>query len=97
MAWLHDMIEDTDISSEYLLAAGTPERLGASVELLTRKPGVPYFDYIQDILVDRVARRVKTADVMDNLERSLEGEDNRIRRMKYMTALHLLLFGGRDY
>jgi (p)ppGpp synthase/HD superfamily hydrolase len=41
-AALHDLLEDTPLTSTDLLAAGCPPRVIAAVEALTRRPGEEY-------------------------------------------------------
>lgn len=47
VAWLHDIIEDTDHTAESLLAAGIGPDVVAAVESVTRHPGEPYRDLIE--------------------------------------------------
>jgi (p)ppGpp synthase/HD superfamily hydrolase len=48
-AWLHDVIEDTDISASDLLKAGMLPEIVAAVELLTRRADVADADYYDRI------------------------------------------------
>lgn len=66
VAWLHDVIEDTDITSGDLLAAGVLPEVVAGVLLLTRGPDVLADDYYRAIREDATARAVKLADIADN-------------------------------
>ena len=68
-ALLHDVVEDGDVSPLALAGRGVPEATVASVEILTRRDGEPYEDYVARAGADDVARAVKLADVADNLER----------------------------
>ena len=65
-AWLHDVVEDCDVTLEDLLAQGFPARVVAAVGLLTRRPGQPAADYYAGIRTDPLALRVKLADLADN-------------------------------
>jgi (p)ppGpp synthase/HD superfamily hydrolase len=67
-AVLHDVVEDTDITLEDLRAEGFPEEVLAAVALLTHdKRKVAYREYIERIAADPIARKVKLADLEDNL------------------------------
>lgn len=66
--WLHDVIEDTEESEESLLAAGIPERVVRAVVALTKRPGAETYDeYLSRVAFDEIARKVKIADLIDNL------------------------------
>lgn len=69
VAWLHDVVEDSPITTLALLSAGIPLRVVQSVELLTRRKPYDYDQYIQRLIdaSDRVALRVKLADLNDHL------------------------------
>ena len=64
-ALLHDVVEDTAITLEELAKEFPPEVIEA-VDLLTHKPGVDYFDYIQAIRSNHTAMTVKLADLNHN-------------------------------
>lgn len=72
VGFLHDTIEDTDMTYERLLALGVRENIVKSVRILTHKEGVPYFDYIQSIIESRddVAIQVKKNDLTHNKHRA---------------------------
>lgn len=67
-AWLHDVIEDTDISAQDLLDAGIWPEVVEIVELLTRNAEVASEAYYERIRRHPLARAVKLADIADNLE-----------------------------
>lgn len=72
VGFLHDTIEDTDMTYDKLLALGVRENIAKSVQILTHKEGVPYFDYIQSIIESRddVAIKVKKNDLTHNKHRA---------------------------
>lgn len=76
-AVLHDVIEDTHITAEYLGRRGLSTRLLNSLQLLTHHRRDSYMDYIKMISLDSRATRVKLADLADNLDpnRTIPGED----------------------
>lgn len=67
-AWLHDVVEDTEVTLDDLRAAGFAEGVVRAVDLVTKKPGQVVEDYFSAIRVDPVARVVKTADLIDNTD-----------------------------
>ncbi len=69
-ALLHDVVEDTDYTFEILLDMGFPDQAIAVLRLLTHDPAVPYFDYIEAISRDPIAKRIKLADLVHNSDLS---------------------------
>lgn len=70
VAWLHDVIEDSNITKDDLLKGGISYVLVASVLLLTRnKASETYAQYIERIANsgDALAIQVKIADLEDHL------------------------------
>ena len=67
VAWLHDVIEDTDETAESLAARGVDDRVISGVVTLTKQYGQDYLDYLSIVRRHRIARRVKIADMLDNL------------------------------
>ena len=65
-AWLHDVIEDTDVTANDLRAAGVTPQIVDVVELLTRRPDVPSELYYERIRLSPSAKAVKLADIADN-------------------------------
>ena len=67
VAWLHDVIEDTDETEASLIEAGIPPHLVEAVKLLTKEEGVQYETYLDRVAANRVAKAVKVADMLSNL------------------------------
>lgn len=65
VAWLHDAVEDTEISLEDLRRQGIPERIVTAVDAITRRPA-PDDDYPYRVKQNRLALKVKAADIADN-------------------------------
>ena len=65
-AWLHDVIEDADVTARDQLEAGVLPQIVDVVELLTRRPDVPSDEYYERIRESPHARAVKLADIADN-------------------------------
>lgn len=66
-AVLHDVCEDCGVTIEDLRARGYPARLLEVVDALTRRPKEPYQDFIQRLKPDPIARKIKLADLADNM------------------------------
>ena len=89
VAVLHDLLEDTGVSPATLREAGYGEDLIASLETLTRRPDESYEDFIERIAGNPIARRVKLADLADNMDMSRlasPGEADRRRIARYEAA-----------
>jgi len=66
-AVLHDILEDTPLTERDLRAARVPEDVIAAVVALTHRPQDSYQAYIEQLAPHELARRVKLADLADNL------------------------------
>ena len=92
-ALLHDVLEDSDITAEELLAEGIPAEVVEAVQCLTKREGEDYLEFVARTRMNSLARRVKIADIEDNIDvlrlSSLHESDyERIRR--YHAAWRLL-------
>ena len=70
MAMLHDVLEDTDVTAEELLASGVVPEVVDAVRLLTHSDkDEPYLDYVRRIADSGnvAAMTVKYLDLCDNL------------------------------
>ena len=65
-AWLHDVIEDTDVTAGDLRAAGVSSDVVDIVTLLTRTADIPSDEYYRRITTNPAAVAVKAADIDDN-------------------------------
>lgn len=66
-AVLHDVIEDSDWTLDHLRAKGFPEEVLEAVECLTRGHGETYEAFVMRVQKSPIARRVKIADLEDNM------------------------------
>lgn len=66
VALLHDVAEDTHYTIEDLECMGFGSDVIDALRLLTHDPEVPYLDYVRGIAANRVARKVKLADLAHN-------------------------------
>ncbi|WP_353615993.1 HD domain-containing protein [Arthrobacter sp. MYb222] len=67
-AWLHDVIEDCDVSAADLRAAGIPDTVIVAVELLSKRPGQSLEEYCAGVRGNALALLVKEADLADNTD-----------------------------
>lgn len=66
VAFLHDVLEDTDYTAADLLAAGFPLDVVEAVQCLTKNPGEQRETYWERIKSNPIALQVKLADIADN-------------------------------
>lgn len=95
-ALLHDVVEDTGITLDEL-ARSFPTDVVDAVRLLTHEEDVPYLDYVRAIATHPIARTVKRADLLHNLDDTrfagqadVPKRDIARRREKYTAALAIL-------
>lgn len=69
VAFLHDVLEDTDISVK-LLEDNFSAEVVAAVKAMTHAPDTDYFDYIKTVAKNPIARKVKLADLTHNMDMS---------------------------
>lgn len=67
VALLHDVIEDSDFQAGDLLSEGIPETVVDAVECLTKRKGEGYETYLERVMGNRLAVKIKKADIEDNL------------------------------
>jgi len=87
---LHDRLEDTDFTSADLKASGYSDEIVEALVCMTKREGEPYDQFIDRVKTNPIARRVKIADLRDNmnLERiSSPTQKDRERVDKYRAAL----------
>jgi (p)ppGpp synthase/HD superfamily hydrolase len=94
-AWLHDVIEDSFITAEDLLAAGVHPEVVGNVELLTRRKDVRPDEYYADITQSYAAKKVKLADIADNtnLARLVLLDDSTVVRLIHKYAKAKVMLG----
>ena len=67
-AWLHDVIEDYEVSAEDLRNSGIPETVIEAVQLLSKRPGQSLEEYCAAVRGNALALLVKQADLADNTD-----------------------------
>lgn len=90
IAILHDTIEDTDVTSDYLLEQGIPKQLVEAVILLTKPKAEPYESYLRRVKENPLAKAVKLADLAHNTDPNRVAGLNATRAQKYELAKRIL-------
>jgi (p)ppGpp synthase/HD superfamily hydrolase len=93
VAVLHDVVEDTDWSIDKLRSNGFPEVVLTAVESVTHREGESYDDFVARAAANPIGRRVKLADLEDNMDvrRIDELADRDLERVrKYHRAWRIL-------
>jgi (p)ppGpp synthase/HD superfamily hydrolase len=93
VAVLHDTVEDTDVSLATLTSLGYSKAVVDAVDAMSRRDREPYEEYIERVSRNATARRVKLADLADNLANNRgfdtpQGE--RARRRRWQRAVRRL-------
>lgn len=68
VALLHDTIEDTNITSDYLLTEGFPSNIVNAILSVTRNEHESYEDFIKRCRLNPIGRKVKLHDLEDNMD-----------------------------
>ena len=67
-ALLHDVIEESEITAEDLLAEGIPAEVVEAVQFLTKRENEEYQDFVARAKKNKLAANVKLADIEDNID-----------------------------
>ena len=87
---LHDVVEDTSWTFDQLREEGFSEEVLAALDTVTKRENENYPDFISRSAGNAIGRRVKIADLCDNmnLSRILEPTEKDLRRIeKYKQAM----------
>lgn len=76
-AVLHDVVEDTPWTLKHLRAEGFPPEALAAIDSVTHRDGETYDDYLARAAANPIGRKVKLADLEDNMD---------LRRLSELTA-----------
>ena len=90
---LHDVVEDTDWTFEKLAAEGIPKPIIEALKAVTKKEGEDYDAFVQRSAANPLAKRVKLADLEDNMDlrRMPEVTERDVARLKkYVKAWRFL-------
>ena len=94
---LHDVVEDTGRSFDDLRRLGYSEEVLAALDCVTKRDGEGYEQFVERAASNPVARRVKLADLEDNMDLrrlpAVAGDD--LERLdRYVRAWRRLKQGG---
>lgn len=95
-ALLHDIVEDTRYTFDDLSRMGFPDEVVEALRHLTHREDLPYMDYVRAAARNPIARAVKKADLLHNLDTSRiphPTDADLARWDKYREALALLREG----
>ena len=93
VALLHDTIEDTEVTIDYLLDEGFPKYITDAILAVTRQPNESYEEFIKRAKKNGIGRMVKIHDLEDNLDTTRLNEvspEMAVRFSKYLKALRYL-------
>ncbi len=94
VALLHDVIEDSSITSNNLIAMGFSKVIVDAILALTRKKLQSYSAYLKQVSSNSLARTVKIADITDNMNpdrlRKLDKATQKRLAQKYEEAIRYL-------
>jgi hypothetical protein len=94
---MHDVVEDSEITLEDLRARGFPEEVLQALDAVTKRPGesgdAGYEAFVERAGRNPIGRRVKIADLLDNLDLTRLadlGDSDASRLGRYLKALRVL-------
>ncbi len=93
VAILHDVVEDTRWTFEDLESEGFPRQVIEALKCLTKHEGEAYEDFVKRSASNLLARRVKLADLEDNMDihrMRHVGDEEKQRLEKYLQAWQAL-------
>ena len=93
VAYLHDVIEDTELTLEDLHEYEFSKEVIEAVDIITKKKGEDYQSYLNSVKKNKLARAVKLADLRHNsdLTRLTKVTEKDIeRKEKYQKAIDFL-------
>lgn len=94
VALLHDIVEDTDATPEFLLQQGFPSEIVEAVDAISHREDESYEAFINRVAQNPLATTVKISDLEDNMDifRLNEiTEEDRLRLNKYLKAWRQLV------
>lgn len=90
IAILHDTIEDTYVTADFLLEKGIPKDIVEVVALLTKPKDEEYESYLRRVKENPKAKAVKLADLAHNTSPERASGLNELRKQKYALAKRVL-------
>lgn len=67
VAYLHDVVEDTNISLEDLRKIFSSNIVEA-IDAITKRENETYEDYLKRVSMNKIARKVKISDMLHNMD-----------------------------
>lgn len=86
VAWLHDVVEDTNITIGNLLDEGFSIKVVNAIDAITKREDEQYDEYLIRVAENRMAAVVKVADIQHNLSNLKRGS----MRDKYRLAIRFI-------
>lgn len=68
VAYLHDVVEDTEITIDDLKELDFPDIIINAVDAITKRKNETYDAYIERVAKNNIAKKVKLADIKHNLD-----------------------------
>jgi (p)ppGpp synthase/HD superfamily hydrolase len=65
---LHDVVEDTTVTMDELRTRGYPDQVLQALDCVTKRENESYEDFIERAKTNLITRRVKLADLEDNMD-----------------------------
>jgi len=100
VAWLHDVVEDTDLTLE-VLHEYYPPKIVQAIDAITKRDGEEYTDYLDRVYHNEMALEVKICDIKHNLS-TLDLDDpewkkvNTHKKDKYLVSLEYFTWRRRS-
>lgn len=92
VALLHDVVEDSDITINYL-SKYFSEEVMAALKILTKNENDDYVEYIKRVKTNKLATKVKLKDLKHNSDLTrldIVTDEDRERSTKYINAIRYL-------
>ncbi len=67
VAYLHDVVEDTNVNFEDLRKIFSPNIVEA-IDAITKRKNETYEEYLKRVSMNKIARKVKAADMLHNMD-----------------------------
>jgi guanosine-3',5'-bis(diphosphate) 3'-pyrophosphohydrolase len=68
IAIMHDLVEDTSVTLEFLVQEGFSQTVVDGVDCLTRRHGETYAEFINRCCENKIAIDIKLLDIADNMD-----------------------------
>ncbi len=100
VAILHDVVEDTDWTLDRLRQEGFSSEVLHAIDCVTKREGESYEDFVKRSAANPLARRVKIADLEDNMDirrnesvtpKDAERLTKHLRAWRYLNSLEASL------